>query len=249
MKRIPEILLCLIIFIPLPALSIEKDEVKSLILQAEEIVAEIDENSSIREHVPYYIYSDGIIDIIRARIQLEENTLDRAWYFISIARIKLKTARVLGEARRIKSRTDKMLLAYYKQSSLQEVSETLDMILVLGLKKKENIYKTDRPDDLLFRSREFKLQEEGMHELDRIIRLMKAMPGCRLKVVGHSSEFDYKDATVRKAHICRKYIIEKGIDPERVEATGLGNSEPVRTYGGFRRTDRVEFILFDLSFR
>lgn len=249
MKRTPELILVFVLSLALPALSFDKDEVKSLILETEEIVAEIDENTSIREHVPYYTYSDGILDIIRARIQMNENALERAWYFISIARIKLRTARTLGEARRIKEDTDRMLLAYYRQRSLQEMADTLDMILVLGLKKKENVYSTDRPDDLLFRSRKFNLDEDGMHELDRIIRLMKTIPGCRLKIVGHSSEYDYKDATIRKARTCREYMIEKGIDPDRIKATGLGNSEPVRTYGGFRRTDRVEFILFDLSFR
>ena len=64
-----------------------------------------------------------------------------------------------------------------------------------------------------------------------------------MKIVGHTAESDYNEYSKQKADIIAKYFYGKNIPSDRIEIMGLGNKEVIDTHLGFRRVDRIEFIL------
>jgi outer membrane protein OmpA-like peptidoglycan-associated protein len=93
----------------------------------------------------------------------------------------------------------------------------------------------------------YKISSEGKERLDKIIKVLSAYPNYKMKIVGHTSEQDHNDYSKQKADIIAKYFYEKNVTADRIEVIGLGNKEVLDTYLGYRRVDRVEFILSALK--
>ncbi len=67
--------------------------------------------------------------------------------------------------------------------------------------------------------------------LERIYKLLVEYPKVRLLVKGHVSPFSWTkekllELSQNRAESVRKYLIDKGIDPERLEAKGFGDTDP-----------------------
>ena len=81
--------------------------------------------------------------------------------------------------------------------------------------------------------------------------MLKAHPEVRrLAVEGHTDSTGRKRSNQAlsegRARAVRDYLLGKGIEAERVEARGLGQSRPVaddRTAAGREKNRRVEFVV------
>jgi outer membrane protein OmpA-like peptidoglycan-associated protein len=93
------------------------------------------------------------------------------------------------------------------------------------------------------------LEPSSYPALDRIAEFMKKNPSVRLRIHGHT---DIGDPDPRhnqrlsedRAINVRMYLIRKGIAPERIEAVGHGNTQPIAdnsTAEGRALNRRVEF--------
>ncbi len=86
--------------------------------------------------------------------------------------------------------------------------------------------------------------------LKDIVKIMKKYPDYKLSVYGHTdnvgkSEDNLKLSSAR-ANTCMKYIIRKGVDADRIDAKGFGDSKPLEsndTWEGRKKNRRVEFDL------
>ncbi|HEX9287903.1 MAG TPA: OmpA family protein [Anaeromyxobacteraceae bacterium] len=94
------------------------------------------------------------------------------------------------------------------------------------------------------------VQERSHGLLDDVVAVIKAHPEIKLvRVEGHSDNSG--DAAVnrklsrKRANAVRSYLVEKGIDPQRLVAKGFGPDRPVTTNltaAGRRRNRRVDFF-------
>ncbi|MCX8112867.1 MAG: OmpA family protein [Bacteroidia bacterium] len=90
--------------------------------------------------------------------------------------------------------------------------------------------------------------------LDQIADFLKANPQVRLRIHGHTDIGDpdprhNQRLSEERAINVRQYLIKKGIAPERLEAVGHGNTQPIadnRTPEGRAQNRRVEFEVIEL---
>jgi OOP family OmpA-OmpF porin len=108
-------------------------------------------------------------------------------------------------------------------------------------------------DDLLkdqrvvFRTGRAELAESSYPMLGMVASIARACE-TRLEIAGHTDSAG--DASVnqklseRRADAVRKYLVQSGVDPERLKATGYGESQPVaenQSEAGRRANRRIEF--------
>ncbi len=91
--------------------------------------------------------------------------------------------------------------------------------------------------------------------LDEIVQVLKDNPGIRLRIEGHTDSIGSAAYNLRlsqkRANAVRNYLISKGIDPNRLEAVGYGESRPIApntTPEGRAKNRRVEFVIISNSF-
>jgi predicted Rdx family selenoprotein len=77
----------------------------------------------------------------------------------------------------------------------------------------------------------YSLSDSARREVDRIYEVMNRYPDLRLEVTGHTDargNADYNLAlSERRADAVANYLIQKGIDPDRLISRGLGESAPI----------------------
>ncbi len=104
-----------------------------------------------------------------------------------------------------------------------------------------------------FRSGSGTLLNSSYGKLDKVVEVMKSHPEFKLKISGYTdntgNEQKNLELSQTRAHAAEKYIVDKGIAQDRVEAEGYGIANPVAdnaTREGRAKNRRVEFeIVFD----
>ncbi|WP_051296158.1 OmpA family protein [Eisenibacter elegans] len=88
-------------------------------------------------------------------------------------------------------------------------------------------------------------------ELDRVADLLKKYPKARLHLEGHTDSDGTEEAnqvlSEQRAASVRQYLINKGIEPERITSAGFGELQPIDTNNtpqGKRNNRRVEMSVF-----
>lgn len=88
--------------------------------------------------------------------------------------------------------------------------------------------------------------------LDNAVEVMKKYPQLRVRITGHTdSKGGYRhniDLSRRRAEAVRAYLIEKGIEEDRMETRGAGPDEPIDTNDtaeGRAKNRRIEFQIME----
>ena len=125
-----------------------------------------------------------------------------------------------------------------------ERSETLTITL-----KPAVIGEILRETRIHFQPNSAELTPSSYPALDRIVEFLKANPEVRLRIHGHTDIGD-KDPKYNqrlsesRANAVRNYLIQKGIEPHRIQTVGHGNTKPIAdnsTPQGRALNRRVEF--------
>jgi|GEM_PF-392514 len=105
--------------------------------------------------------------------------------------------------------------------------------LVIVLKKQEKPKIEDNRivlNDLPFDFDKATITAVGASELDRLVQLMQEYPKMRILIVAHTdgvgkAKYNKKLSQAR-AEATAQYLYDQGIEPQRIEAKGVGSSEP-----------------------
>ena len=80
------------------------------------------------------------------------------------------------------------------------------------------------------RTRILPISEEA---LDLLYQHLEKNPDLRIRIIGHTDNIGRESANQKlsegRAEAVRKELIERGITPERIEAEGRGESQPIDT--------------------
>jgi outer membrane protein OmpA-like peptidoglycan-associated protein len=86
--------------------------------------------------------------------------------------------------------------------------------------------------------------------LDNVVTTLKAAPDREVTVEGHTDAQGARaynmDLALKRAESVRQQFISRGIQPERVKATGIGPDRPIadnKTPEGRAQNRRVEIIV------
>ncbi len=104
--------------------------------------------------------------------------------------------------------------------------------------------------DVLFKSGSFELLSAARERLAKVSGIVLAYPSLHLAVEGHtdsvgSDEYN-RQLSERRAQAVRDYLVQQGISPDAIAASGFGKSEPVAsndTPEGRQQNRRVELVL------
>ncbi|WP_454802626.1 OmpA family protein [Mucilaginibacter phyllosphaerae] len=94
------------------------------------------------------------------------------------------------------------------------------------------------------------IREKSYPSLDRVARLL-VDKNFSLKLAGHTDNTGSKDLNMRlskdRAEAIKTYLVDKGANASRIEATGYGQLQPIatnKTAAGRQQNRRVEFTLY-----
>ncbi len=105
-------------------------------------------------------------------------------------------------------------------------------------------------NNVFFATGSAELLPESTTELDRLFDLLKENPALHIRINGHTDdvgqEGDNQALSENRARAVYNYLVEKGIDPERLRYRGFGESKPIAPNDspeGRRKNRRTEFEL------
>lgn len=117
------------------------------------------------------------------------------------------------------------------------------------LKKEPDLPKQQILQGIMFRSGSPEMTFESYQYLEPIIRQLKQFPQVQIEVRGHTDSNGQYTKNMQLSHMraesVRQYMVSKGIEPERIKATGFGSSSPIadnRTAAGRAQNRRIEVI-------
>ncbi len=87
--------------------------------------------------------------------------------------------------------------------------------------------------NIYFKFDDSKLMAESIPELNRLTNMLRNNPGITMEIAGHTDDKgnDEYNMTLSegRANAVRNYLLEQGIDTERIIAKGYGETEPIST--------------------
>lgn len=108
--------------------------------------------------------------------------------------------------------------------------------------------------ELLFEINKATLRTEYFATLDSIVDYMILHPNRSVKISGHTdntgSESHNLTLSKKRADGVAEYLVNNGVDINRVETFGFGSSKPLEvnsTVGGRKKNRRVELLLHDVN--
>lgn len=107
-------------------------------------------------------------------------------------------------------------------------------------------------DDVLFAVDRADLQPGALPDLARIARFVQEHPERSLRIEGHTDSTGPAEYNLRlseaRAEAVKSVLVRHGVPPDRVDATGFGQSQPVAsnaTAAGRQQNRRVEIVVAD----
>lgn len=128
---------------------------------------------------------------------------------------------------------------------LKSVLKAQELLLHYNWHRTGDSYRAVVHDSLLFNDSD-ELSIEGKEQLDHYRELLKSFPKSTLLIAGHSSRYDARNATKKKAQKILDYISSDDTK-DRITHAGMGNKDVFETPAGFLRGDCVEFIFKDIE--
>ncbi|MGH2668778.1 MAG: OmpA family protein, partial [bacterium] len=105
---------------------------------------------------------------------------------------------------------------------------------------------------LLFATDSSAIDAKGKRSLDEVATVLRQNPNLRVQIDGHTdstaSDGYNRTLSARRAQAARSYLIAKGIDEDRLEAKGFGESKPAAdnaTAEGRSQNRRTEIEVLD----
>lgn len=124
------------------------------------------------------------------------------------------------------------------------VEEEKDELITVNTAKDETI----RLKNVIFKLGESDLLPESYSELDKLVRQLKKYQTVEIMLEGHTDITGDYDENIKlsfdRVNSCKKYLINKGIDSQRIQTIGLGSSKPLTRSNSEKDREinrRVEF--------
>lgn len=106
--------------------------------------------------------------------------------------------------------------------------------------------------ELLFETNKARLRSDHLPTLHSIVNYLVLHPERSVKISGHTdntgSEGHNLTLSKRRADVVAEYLVNKGVDINRIETFGLGSAKPIEaniTDEGRKKNRRVELLIHD----
>ncbi len=93
-----------------------------------------------------------------------------------------------------------------------------------------------------------KIQKKSHKNLDAAVAVFKEFPSLRIEISGHTDDVGTEEANLdlsrRRAEAVKQYLVDKGVEPSRIETVGYGRSKPIdpgKSAKARAKNRRIEF--------
>lgn len=111
---------------------------------------------------------------------------------------------------------------------------------------------TIKINNIFFEFGKYELLPDSYPELNRLLKLMQEKPKLKIRIEGHTdnigSDKSNNELSANRANAVSQYLIDKGIDADRIKVVGYGKTKPIadnRTEEGRQLNRRVEFVIVE----
>jgi len=121
------------------------------------------------------------------------------------------------------------------------------------VKQKTPGIKTDSTitlSEVLFEFNSYRLKQGMIPTLDSIAAFLRIESKASVNVLGHTDNSGKEDYNLtlssQRAEVVAEFLLDRGVDPERVSSNGKGSSQPIlpnNTPEGRRKNRRVEILI------
>jgi len=184
-----------------------------------------------------------------------EARISESKYRAQISQGEAERNRVLLEARTRQAEAQAQKAEAARQEAESARAETEDMQRQLSdmkAKQTERGMVLTLGGGVLFETSKATLKPGAASQMDRIAQFMQQNPETKVIVEGHTdstgSEEYNKQLSQRRAQAVSDALVERGIDPSRVQAMGRGEAYPVAsndTSAGHQQNRRVDIVFSD----
>lgn len=133
-------------------------------------------------------------------------------------------------------------------TSLNEYQEISKDLFLVPIEKGQVV----RLNNVFFDVDKFSFKKEATPELNRLVKLMKEQPGLVIEISGHTdntgASAHNQTLSTNRAKAVYSYLIEAGINADRLSFKGYGFSKPAAdntTAEGRQFNRRVEFVIME----
>jgi outer membrane protein OmpA-like peptidoglycan-associated protein len=146
------------------------------------------------------------------------------------------------------SQSQNIDLTKEKSYRVQEIE-----IVLVSIKNAASSGKEINLNNILFKSDSSELDDRSHAELDRFSNLLKENPSIKIEIQGHTSTSNRPEAfnlelSQKRAQSVADYLLQKGIEADRIRVKGYGSSKPVvpnTTEENKKKNRRVNFIVVE----
>lgn len=125
------------------------------------------------------------------------------------------------------------LIGSYMDKQEQELRQAFANAQAATVQREQNILSVTFKSDVLFDTNSYALKPGAYAEIDRLAKVLTNYPQTRVRVEGHTDSTgspQYNQMlSERRAMAVRDALVQRGVDPRRIEVIGFGASQPVAT--------------------
>ena len=137
----------------------------------------------------------------------------------------------------------------YMDRQEQELQNAIAASEAASLRREEDILTATFKGDVFFDFDSAALKPGAYSELDRIAPILNRYPHTILRVEGHtdtkgSEEYNQR-LSERRAQAVSNALTQRGVDPQRIETVGYGETQPISSTDAMNR--RVEVVIIPVQ--
>jgi peptidoglycan-associated lipoprotein len=134
---------------------------------------------------------------------------------------------------------------------------TMDTIVVLDRKQKEVVFVLE---NILYKFAKWDINEEAAKELDKLVQILTDNPEITIELSSHTDSVDTDaynlELSQKRAESAVKYMIQRGIAPDRMIPKGYGERKPIApntnpdgtdNAAGRAKNRRTEFKILEIN--
>ncbi len=142
------------------------------------------------------------------------------------------------------------MIGSYMDRQEQELRQALANVEAASIQREQNILAVTFRSDVLFDVNSSVLKPGAYDEIDRVAYVLKKYPRTMIRIEGHTdstgSEQYNQMLSERRAMAVRDALVQRGVDPRRIQVIGFGESKPIatnQTEAGRQLNRRVTIVI------
>lgn len=137
----------------------------------------------------------------------------------------------------------------YMDRQEQELRSALAASEAVSIQRTQNVLTATFRSEILFDFDSYALKPGAYAEIGRVANVLNRYPQTTIRVEGHTdatgSETYNQTLSERRAEAVKNALVQRGVDPRRIQTVGFGESQPISSNNAINR--RVNIVIIPIS--